>query len=75
MKKEGDAIPGGDMLNTCLTVQQLHMETAPQNQENQENMIRGPVTGPTTDLYSGTVIIFILCKVNLEQTIGCINRT
>lgn len=52
LKKEGDAIAGGDMLNTCLTVQQLHMETAPQNQENQENLIRGPVTGPTTDLYS-----------------------
>ena len=52
LKKEGDALGGGDILNTCLTVQQLHMESAPQNQENQENMIRGPVTGPTTDLYS-----------------------
>lgn len=52
MKKEGESLGGGDILNNCLTVQQLHMESAPQNHENQENMIRGPVTGPTTDLYS-----------------------
>lgn len=64
MKKEGESIGGGDLLNNCLSVQQLHMESAPQNHENQENMIRGPVTGPTTDLYSGTHLLFHIFSIN-----------
>lgn len=52
MKKEGDALaPGGGMLNGCLTVQQLHVESLP-TETPDTNIIRGPVTGPTTDLYS-----------------------
>lgn len=43
---------GGVMLNDCLQVQQMQLEQMQQPPSETVDM-RGLVTGPTTDLYSG----------------------
>jgi hypothetical protein len=50
LKKENDM--GGVMLNDCLQVQQMQLEQMQQTPPDSVDM-RGLVTGPTTDLYSG----------------------
>lgn len=45
---------GGVMLNDCLQVQQMQLEQMQQTPPETVDM-RGLVTGPTTDLYSGKI--------------------
>lgn len=52
LKKETDM--GGVMLNDCLQVQQMQLEQMQQTPPETVDM-RGLVTGPTTDLYSGKI--------------------